>query len=82
MILHGLISQQVHRCSEHCRPSLACWQVLRIERESEEVTVFYRPNTMRAEELSRNPVANALAVTFLMVSEQVPSTPSHSLSAF
>ena len=52
-----------------------CWQVLRIERESEEVTVFYRPNTMRAEELSRNPVANALAVTFLMVSEQVPSTP-------
>ena len=37
--------------------------------------MFYRPNTMRAEELSRNPVANALAVTFLMVSEQVPSTP-------
>ena len=54
-----------------------CWQVLRIERESEEVTVFYRPNTMRAEELSRNPVANALAVTFLMVSEQVSSMPSH-----
>ena len=46
-------------------------QVLRIERESEEVTVFYRPNTMRVEELSRNPVANALAVTFLMPSEQV-----------
>ena len=46
-------------------------QVLRIEREMEEVTVFYRPNTMRAEELSRNPVANALAVTFLMQSEQV-----------
>ena len=39
--------------------------------------MFYRPNTMRAEELSRNPVANALAVTFLMVSEQVPGTPSH-----
>ena len=48
-------------------------QVLRIEREMEEVTVFYRPNTMRAEELSRNPVANALAVTFLMQSEQVPT---------
>lgn len=45
--------------------------MLRIERELEEVTVFYRPNTMRAEELSRNPVANALAVTFLMQSEQV-----------
>ena len=40
--------------------------------------MFYRPNTMRAEELSRNPVANALAVTFLMVSEQVPGCPSHS----
>ena len=73
--LHGLISQQAHRCPEHRGASLVCWQVLRIERESEEVTVFYRPNTMRAEELSRNPVANALAVTFLMVSEQVPSTP-------
>ena len=45
--------------------------MLRIERESEEVTVYYRPNTMRVEELSRNPVANALAVTFLMQTEQV-----------
>ena len=44
--------------------------------------MFYRPNTMRAEELSRNPVANALAVTFLMVSEQVFGTPSRSLSTF
>lgn len=41
--------------------------------------MFYRPNTMRAEELSRNPVANALAVTFLMVSEQVPDLPSQLL---
>lgn len=48
--------------------------MLRIEREMEEVTVFYRPNIMHVEELSRNPVANALAVTFLMHSEQVRST--------
>ena len=78
LTLCGLVRQQVYGCSERCRPSRACWQVLRIERESEEVTVFYRPNTMHAEELSRNPVANALAVTFLMVSEQVLGVPSHS----
>ncbi|EIE19775.1 hypothetical protein COCSUDRAFT_44590 [Coccomyxa subellipsoidea C-169] len=44
-------------------------QVLRIEREAEEVTVFYRPNSLGVEELSRNPVANALAVTFLLSTE-------------
>ena len=50
-------------------------KVLRIEREGEEVTVFYRPNSLCIEELSRNPVANALAVTFLLPSEQVTVPP-------
>jgi hypothetical protein len=45
--------------------------VLRIEREGEEVTVFYRPNSLCLEELSRSPVANALAVTFLLPGETV-----------
>ena len=36
--------------------------------------MYYRPNTMRVEELSRNPVANALAVTLLMQTEQVYAT--------
>ncbi|BDA46825.1 probable SEC14-like protein 2 at C-terminar half [Coccomyxa sp. Obi] len=44
-------------------------QVVRIEREAEEVTVFYRPNSLSVEELSRNPVANSLAVTFLLNTE-------------
>jgi hypothetical protein len=46
-------------------------QVLRIEQESEEVTVFYRPNGLCIEELNKNPVANALAVTFLVSSYEV-----------
>lgn len=46
-------------------------QVIRIEREAEEVTVFYRPNSLSVEELSRNPVANSLAVTFLLSTETV-----------
>ena len=46
-------------------------QVVRIEREAEEVTVFYRPNSLSVEELSRNPVANSLAVTFLLSTETV-----------
>lgn len=50
-------------------------QVLRIEREAEEITVFYRPNSLGVEELSRNPVENALAVTFLISSEEVQSCP-------
>lgn len=33
--------------------------------------MFYRPNSLGVEELSRNPVANALAVTFLLSTETV-----------
>lgn len=59
----------------HVRFSANGAQVLRLEREGEEVTVFYRPNSLCIEELSKNPVANALAVTFLLPSEQVPAHP-------
>lgn len=55
-------------------------QVVRIEREAEEVTVFYRPNSLGVEELSRNPVANALAVTFLLSTETVGPTMPLALS--
>ena len=55
-------------------------QVVRIEREAEEVTVFYRPNSLGVEELSRNPVANALAVTLLLSTETVGPTMTLALS--